>query len=149
MRETPKESKWVASCCLAILLALYVVGATNHGVLRPMMQTLPLWVPIVLGFRGSEFAKWSALPCLIIWLATMVAIWLVGVGWAYVALGQFSPTELAMTLIVGLASAGGFFVALRWHTAVRPFSASTVALLFGALQFSALWVSLSPSINHR
>ncbi len=60
MRETPKESKWVASCCLAILLTLYIVGAMNHGVLRQVVQTLPLWVPIVLGFRGSEFAKWSA-----------------------------------------------------------------------------------------
>jgi hypothetical protein len=149
MRETPVESKWVASCCLVILLALYVVGAMNHGVLRQMVQTLPLWVPIVLGFRGSEFAKWSALPCLIIWLATTVAISLIGAAWVYVVLGQFSPTELAMMLIVGLASAVGFFMALRWHTAVRPFSASTVTLLFGVLQFSALWVSLSPSITHR
>jgi hypothetical protein len=58
----------VAFCCLAILLALYVVGAVRHGVLRNIVQTPPLWVPIVLGFRGNEFAKWSALPCLIIWL---------------------------------------------------------------------------------
>ncbi len=148
MRETPKESKWVASCCLAILLTLYIVGAMNHGVLRQVVQTLPLWVPIALGFRGSEFAKWSALPCLAIWMATMVAIWVFGAAWAYVALGQYSLADLAMTLIVAVASVGGFFVALHWHTAVRPFSASTVALLFGALQFSALWVSLAPS-THR
>lgn len=91
----PKESKLIAYCCLAILLALYVVGAMNHGVLRPIVQTLPLWVSILLGFRGSEFAKWSALPCLIIWLVTMVLIWLFGVAWVYVALGQFSPADLA------------------------------------------------------
>jgi len=145
----PKQSKLIACCCLAILLAIYVVGAMNHGVLRPMVQTLPLWVPIVLGFRGSEFAKWSALPCLIIWLASMILIWLIGVAWAYVALGQFSLADLAMTLIVGAASAGGFFVALRWRTEVRPFSASAVALSFGALQFLTLWVSLSPSIARR
>lgn len=145
----PKESKWVACCCLAILLAIYVVGVMNHGVLRPIVQTLSLWVPIVLGFRGSEFAKWSALPCLIIWLVTMVLIWLFGVAWVYVALGQFSSADLAMTLIVGAASAGGFFVALRWRTAVRPFSAAAVALSFGALQFLTLWVSVSPSIARR
>jgi hypothetical protein len=40
-----------------LLLTLYVVGVANHGVLRQIVQTLPLWVPIVLGFRGSEFAK--------------------------------------------------------------------------------------------
>ncbi len=145
----PKESKLIACCCLAILLALYVVGAMNHGVLRPIVQMLPLWVPIVLRFRGSELAKWSALPCLIIWLVTIALIWLFGVAWVYVALGQFSLADLAMTLIVGAASAGGFFVALRWRTAVRPLSAGAVALSFGALQFLTLWESLSPSIARR
>jgi hypothetical protein len=150
----PKESKWVASCCLAILLALYVVGAVSHGVLRQVVQTLPLWVPIVLGFRGSEFAKWSALPCLIIWLAAMMVIWLFLLRWLYMMSGHFmsghfSPTEIAMSFIVGAASAGGFGIALHWRTAVRPFSAGTVVLVFGALQFLALWVSLLPSIAHR
>jgi hypothetical protein len=145
----PKESKLIACCCLAILLALYVVGAMNHGVLRPIVQTLPLWVPIVLAFRGSEFAKWSALPCLIIWLASMILIWLFGVAWVYVALGRFSLIDIAMTVIVGAASAGGFLAALRWRTAVRPFSAGAVALSFGALQFLTLWVSLSLSIARR
>ena len=141
-RWMPKESKWLAFCCLAILLTLYAVGVVNHGVLRQIVQTLPLWVPIVLGFRGSEFAKWSALPCLIIWLASMILIWLYGVAWVYVALGRFSPIEIAMTVIVGAASAGGFFAALRWRTAVRPFPAGATAVLLGALQFLALWVGL-------
>jgi hypothetical protein len=148
-RRMPKEPKWLAFCCLAILLTLYVVGLVNHGVLRQIVQTLPLWVPIVLGFRGSEFAKWSALPCLIIWLASMILIWLFGVAWVYVALGRFSPIDIAMTVIVGAASAGGFFAALRWRTAVRPFSAGAVALLFGALQFLAIWASLSLAVAHR
>jgi hypothetical protein len=148
MREMPKESKWVASCCVVILLALYVVGAMNHSVLRQIVQTLPICVPIVLGFRGSEFAKWSALPCLIIWLATMILIWLFGISWVYVALGHFSPTDMAMTLVVGVASVGGFFVALHWRTGVRPFAAGTVVLLFGALQLLAIWLSLSPPIAH-
>jgi hypothetical protein len=145
----PKESKLIACCCLAILSSLYVVGAMNHGVLRQIVQTLPLWVPIVLGFRGSEFAKWSALPCLTIWLATMVLIWLLGAAWVYVALGQFSLADLALTLIVGAASTAGFVVALRWRTGVRPFSAGAVVLSFGALQFLTLWVSLSLSITRR
>ena len=145
----PEEPKWLAFCCLAILLALYVVGAMRHGVLPNVLQTLPLWVPIVLGFRGSEFAKWSALPCLIIWLATMILIWLFGIAWVYVALGGFSPIDIAMTVIVGAASAGGFFAALRWRTSIRPLSAGAVALLFGVLQFLAIWASLSPRVAHR
>jgi hypothetical protein len=148
-RGMRKEQKGLAFCCLAILLALYVVGGVNHGVLRPTVQTLPLWVPIVLGFRGSEFAKWSALPCLIIWLASTILIWLFGIAWVYVALGQFSPIDIAMTAIVAAASASGFFAALHWRTATRPFSAGAIALLFGALQFLAIWASLSPAVAHR
>jgi len=145
----PKEPKWLAFCCLAILLALYVVGALRHGMLPNVLQTLPLWVPIVLGFRGSELAKWSALPCLLIWLASMILIWVFGIAWVYVVLGHFSPVDIAMTVIVALASAGGIFAALHWRTAVRPFSAGTVALLFGALQFLAIWVSVSRVVAHR
>jgi hypothetical protein len=56
--------------------------------------------PIVLGFRGNEFAKWSALPCLVIWLAAMMIIWLFLFRWMCVQLWHFSPTEIAMSLIV-------------------------------------------------
>jgi hypothetical protein len=138
-----KESKWVASCCLAILLALCVVGAVSHGMQRVIVQTLPLWVSIVLGFRGSEFAKWSALPCLIIWLASMILIWLFLLRFVHFMSGRFSPTEIAMSIVVGAASAGGFTVAVHWRTKVRPFMAGAVALLFGALQFFALWLTVS------
>jgi hypothetical protein len=148
-KRMPKEPKRLAFCCLAILLTLYVVGVSNHGVLRQIVQTLPLWVPIVLGFRGSEFVKWSALPCLITWLASMIFIWLFGVAWVYVALGRFSLIDIAMTVIVGVASAGGFFAAVRWHTAVRLFPAGATAVLLGALQFLALWVSMLLPIAHR
>ena len=103
----PKESKWLAFFCLAIVVALYAVGTLRHGVLRNVLQTLPLWVPIVLGFRGSEFAKWSALPCLIIWLAAMMIVWLLLFRWVYVQSWHFSPTEIAITFIVGVASAAG------------------------------------------
>ena len=42
-----------------ILLALYAVGVVRHGMLRNIVQTLPLWIPIELpendrrGKRGA------------------------------------------------------------------------------------------------
>lgn len=139
----------MAFCCLAILLALYVAGTLRQAVLRNALQTLPLWVPIVLGFRGNEFAKWSALPCLTIWLAAMMVVWLFFFRWAYVLSWHFSPGEIAMSVIVGVASAAGMGIAYRWRTTVRPLSAGAVALLFGGLQFLALWASLVPAMAHR
>jgi hypothetical protein len=46
--------KWIAWCCLTTLVALYIVGAVSHGSLRHEVQTLPLWGPIVFGFRGQS-----------------------------------------------------------------------------------------------
>ena len=59
------RDKVVGFCSLAVLVALYVVGAVSvpPGSLRHEVQTLPLWVPIVAGFQSNKIAKWAALPC--------------------------------------------------------------------------------------
>jgi len=142
-------SRWVAYCCLAVLVALYVVGAVSNGSLRHEVQTLPLWFPIVLGFRQRELAKWSALPCLMFWLAVMIFIWLFLLGWARIVTGHFSPAEIAMTLVIGIACLSGIGIMLRWHTAVRPFAALGVVVLFGLLQLLAFRISLLPYIATR
>src|SRR6266567_8882860 len=103
--DMPGATKWLAACSLAILIALYVVGAVSvpPGSLRHEVQTLPLWFPIVLGFRQRDLAKWVALPCFIIWLTLMTFIWLFLLGWARIITGHFSPIEITMTLVVGVA----------------------------------------------
>src|SRR5438477_9370942 len=87
---------------LAILVALYVVGAVSvpPGSLRHEVQTLPLWFAIIAGLERNQLAKWAALPCLIFWLTIMIFIWLFLLGWARIVTGHFPPVEIAMTLIV-------------------------------------------------
>jgi hypothetical protein len=141
-----REGEAIASCCLAVLVALYVVGAVSHGSLRHEVQTLPLWFPIVLGFKRREIAKWCALPCLIFWLAIMVLIWLLLLGWTRVISGHFSPVEIAMTMVVGLACAWGIVTSLRWRTTVGTGVALGSLLLFAGLQVLAFRLSLIPFI---
>lgn len=145
----PNASKWIAYCSLVVLVALYVVGAVSNGSLRHEVQTLPLWFPIVLGFRQRELAKWSALPCFIFWLAIMVFIWLFLLGWARIVTGHFSPVEIAMTLAIGAACLAGIGVSLRWRTTVRPLAAWSMAVLFAGLQLLAFRLSLIPFIATR
>src|SRR5580698_703000 len=109
-------SKSVAYCSLAVLVALYIVGAVSNGSLRHEVQTLPLWVPIVLGFRQQPAAKWAAVPCFIIWFTLMTFIWLFLLGWARILSGHFSPTEIVLTVIVGAASVTGLGVSFRSPT---------------------------------
>jgi hypothetical protein len=141
----------VACAALAILVALYVVGAVSipPGSLRHEVQTLPLWIPIVAGFRGREIAKWAVLPCLLFWLTIMVFIWLFLLGWARIVTGRFFPTEVAMTIVVGLACAIGLGACLRWRTATRlPVAVATFTGMT-VLQFLAFRISLIPYIGSR
>ncbi len=145
----PNASKWIAYCSLSVLVALYVVGAVSNGSLRHEVQTLALWGPIVLGFRQREWAKWSALPCFVFWLAIMVFIWLFLLGWARIVTGHYSPVEIAMTLVIGVACTAGLIVSLRWRTAVSSWAACLMAVLFGILQVLAFRISLIPYIATR
>jgi hypothetical protein len=142
-------SKFLAYSSLTILVALYVVGAVSHGSLRHEVQTLPLWFPIVLGFRKRELAKWSALPCMIFWLVIMIFIWLFLLGWARIVSGHFSAVEIAMTVVVGIACIFGIGVSVCWRTSVRPLMAAGVGVLFAGLQLLAIRLSLIPYIASR
>jgi hypothetical protein len=144
-----RASKWIAYCCLAILVALYVVGAVSNGSLRHEVQTLPLWIPIVLGFRQRELAKWAALPCFVFWLGIMLLIWLFLLGWARIVTGHYSPVEIAMTFVIGGACLLGIGLSLRWKTSVNTLAACSAAVLLGALQLLAFRVSLIRYIATR
>lgn len=146
MRNVPKG---VAYSCLATLVALYVVGAVSNGALRHEVQTLPLWVPIALGFQRRDLAKWSALPCLFFWMAIVIFIWLFLLGWAHVLSGHYSPVEIAMTIVIGVACLCGIVTSIRWKTAVSPLPAAGTVVLFAALQLLAFRISLIPYIATR
>jgi hypothetical protein len=136
-------------CSIAVIVALLVVGAVSHGILRHIVQTAPLWIAIVLGGRRSSSSKWTALPCFLFWLLVMTAIWLFLVGWARIITGTFSPTEIAMTLIVGLASLVGMVKALSMKTDAAAWQAALIFVTVAVLQIAALRISLLPAIAHR
>ena len=142
----PNSPAWIASCSLAVLIALYIVGAVSHGSLRHEVQTLPLWIPIVLGFRRSQFTKWAALPCFLFWLTIVIFIWLFLLGWAQILRGHFSSIEIAMTVLIWTACCCGLAVSLRWRTETRLPQALAVLLLSGAFQWIAFRLSFIPFI---
>jgi hypothetical protein len=145
------QAKTVASACLAVLIALYIVGAVSvpPGSLRHQVQTLPLWFPIVLGFQQRPLSKWAALPCLIFWLGIMILIWLYLLGIARIVSGQYFPTEIAMTVVAGIASVVGLWTTARWKTTTPPAVALGIVVLFAVLQVLAFRISLIPYIARR
>lgn len=140
------EPKVIGYCAITTLLALYIVGLVSNGVLRHIVQTLPLWFPIVLGLRKSEAAKWAALPCFTIWLLLMTLIWLFLLGLARVISGHFTPVEVVLTLIIGAASLAGVLIGFRWRTSLAWSRALATTALIAVLQLTALRISFLPSI---
>ena len=138
--------KAIGYCALAALLTLYVVGLVNNEVLRHAVQTLPLWFPIVMGLRQHEMAKWTALPCFLIWLMLMSVIWLFLMGWTKVISGSFTSIEVMLTLVIGGATIAGSIIALRWHTRVTWTKALSVSAIFIVFQTVALRLSFLPAV---
>jgi hypothetical protein len=140
----------VALCCLAIILALVLgVGLVSHGVLRHIVQTLPLWIGVILGFRRSRNSGWLASPSFIFWLVLMFFIWLYVLGVARIITGTFSPIEIAMTIIVGAASAIGIATFFRLRSSLSPLPAATLFVLMASVQWVCFRLSLLPAIAHR
>ena len=136
-------------CCVTMIAALLVVGVVSHGVVRHIVQTSPLWIAIVLAVRRSPWSKWAALPCFAFWLLLMAAIWLYLLGWARLVTGHFSPTEIAMTMIVGIASLTGIVAGFFTRSGVLGLRAAAVVVPVAVLQVTALRLSLLPAIAHR
>ena len=84
------------------------------------------------------------IACLIIWLASMILIWLFLLRFVHFIVGTlFANRDRHVYLsLVRLPQMGSPwpFTGVR---GVRPFLAGVLALLFGVLQFLALWVTLS------
>lgn len=139
----------VIVCCVAIFAALMVVGAVSHGVIRHIVQTAPLWVAIVLARRGSPLSKWAALPCWAIWLFFMGNIWSFLLGLPHFLSGTFSPIEIAMTLVVGVASLLGLVKGFTMRSGIAWSKAAGVALALLILQLATVRISFLPAIAHR
>ncbi len=140
----------MAVCCLVTILALVLgVGLASNLVVRHIVQTLPLWVGVVLGFRHSHIAAWAAVPMFVFWLILMAMIWSDWVGISHLLSGQFSPIEIAMTTIVGAASLAGIAVFARCRYSLSPLIAAALFIVMGGIQLLCFRLSFLPTFAHR
>jgi hypothetical protein len=141
---------WPPAAWLAVMMAaLMVVGIVSHTLLRHVVQVAPLLVAVGMSFRGSRFAAAAAAPLFAFWFLMMTSIWLFLLGIARIFIGRFTPVEITLTIIIGIASVFGLVSAC-----VRGASALTAGRVgtlvgFAVLQLAAMWVSLQPFVARR
>jgi hypothetical protein len=126
----------IAICCLAIILALVGgVGLASRLVVRHLVQTIPLWAGVALGFRRSRAAGWVGLPLFLFWLLLMALIWAYLLGISTFFSGHFSPVEIAMTIVVGAASIVGIVMFAKFKSRLRVASAAGLFVIAGVVQW--------------
>src|ERR1700741_177949 len=144
------EPVWIAVCCLMIILALVGgVGLVSGLVLHHFMQTLPLWVGVVLGFRRSPAAGVIGLPLFLFWLLLMGFIWLQLLGIARFLTMHFSPLEIGMTIVVGIGSVVGIVMFWRLKSTLSSTSAGALFILLAVMQWLCFRAGFWPAIALR
>ena len=143
------HGRLAAVCSGTIIMALYVVGWVSNTELRHFVQTLPLWLGVGLGLLHTRTVRWAVILLFLFWLVIMVLIWLYLLGWSRVVTGHFSPIEIAMTLVIGIASLLGLVLCIHGRQEVKPLVASGVFVLSAVFQFVTFRISLLPGIARR
>jgi hypothetical protein len=147
---SPSEPVWIAVCCLAIILALVVgVGVASGLFLHHLVQTLPLWVGVGLGFGRSRAAGWIGLPLFLFWLVVMVIVWLYLFGIVHFINGHFSTLEIAVTIVVAVASVVGIAMFWRLKSALSMASGAALFIVFGLIQWVCFRAGFLPAIALR
>jgi hypothetical protein len=131
----------------AVIAALYVVGIVSHGIIRHMVQTAPMWIGVWLAAKRSQWAKWAALPCLLLWLFLMINIWFFLLGWPHILSGTFSPVEIALTIIIAAGCVVGIGAGIRTRGTTSVGRAIALAVVVLALQLCTLRVSFIRSVS--
>ena len=139
-----------AGCSLAIIAALVLgVGIGSHLVLRHIVQTLPLWVVVTLGLKRSRAAGWAGLPIFSFWLVLMAAIWLYLLGLSNMLSGHFTQLEIAMTVVVGIASGVGIVAFIRLKSHLSLWGLASIFVVLAAIQVLCFRLSFLSAIAHR
>src|SRR5829696_4435955 len=122
----------------SVAVALVAVGVASGTLRTHLVQISPLVLLLALLPRAREFVSAAAAGVLSWWLVTMVAIWLFLLGLSRFLTGTFSPTEIFLTIVIGIACLAGLSASGRGRTI--PLMTRLAALVFAAaLQSAALW----------
>ena len=137
----------VAVWLAVVAVALIVVGIVSQTLLRHLIQIAPLVVALGLLARRPAWGVSAAAPLFAFWLFIMGAIWLFLLGVARIVSGTFAPTEIALTIIIGVASLLGLRTAHRRGTTLTLQARLGTVTAFAVLQFAAVWLSVQPFVS--
>jgi len=146
--KAPRFPRRVDVSLASVALALIAVGVASGTLRTHLVQIVPLVLLLALLPRSRAVASAAAAGVLSWWLVTMGGIWLFLLGLSRFLTGTFSPIEILLTLVIGVACMAG--LSARGNAGSLPRTTAVSAIvLAAALQSLALWFSYQPSITGR
>jgi hypothetical protein len=141
----------VSSCLVALVVGLLLVGVVSGTPIRHVLQAAPAVALLAVRSRSRvpAWTSFAALAVFVSWLAMMSLIWLYLLGLARIVTGHFTRIEIALTLVIGGASAAGIVAALRARAPSSWPLRCAAFLVAMALQVGVTWLSVQPAFATR
>jgi len=136
----------IVLCVLGV--ALVSVGIAS-GTIRPhVIQMLPAAGALAVCTVTEAWGMVVSRAICSFWLVTMTAIWLFLLGFTGFLSGTFSTIEIALTVVIGIASAVGLIMSRPLEPLPRRLEV-LVLIASSAVQAAAVWLSYQPMIVGR
>jgi len=146
--ERLRFPRLVAISLAVVSAALIAVGLVSGTLTTHLVQILPVAIVLTLLAGSPQWGSAAAGSVLSFWLVTMVGIWLFLLGLSRFLTGTFSPTEITLTVVIGVASLVG--LAANGRTGGLSLTTRVPAAVVAAgLQALALWFSYQPIVTGR
>jgi hypothetical protein len=139
----------LAAALVVVIVSLLLVGVVSHTPLRHAVQVAPVIAVLGLAIARVGWARFAATAVLLFWLGIMALIWLYLAGIARIASGHFTGVEVALTVVIGFASAAGIVAVFRASDSSRWPARLAAFATAAALQVGAMWLSLQPMFATR
>lgn len=133
----------VAASAAVAIAAMLWVGVIESELPRLAIQTAPLWMLVIFGWRGGGYVRWAAVPMFAFWLLLAAVSWAARTTNLHLAIQVTSDEAMALAA-VAVASVVGLLLCLGRHERVSPLNGLTLALACGALQIGAFYLGMQP-----
>lgn len=139
----------VKACLAGVALALLLVGVVSGTPVRHVVQIVPLLAALGVAMSGVSWAPYVARPVFAFWFLIMLGIWLFLLGVGKIITGRFTPTEVALTVVIGVSSLVGILATLGRSSSASMAVRVGAFAAFGILQVVAIWLSMRPEVARR
>ena len=136
----------IVVCLVALGGCLLIVGLESRTFLRHVFQIAPIVIVLALAVRQHPWTAPAAVGVFVCWAFFMGLIWLYLAGVQTTFTGNFTPIEVALTLLIGSSCVAGIFACKGVELPMAQTRRLLISMAFIAVQVAIMWLSL---FGHR